>query len=167
MNNKKYTNQITGLVVMVLGIAYYIQSFSIRITRVGGDYNSRMFPQLIAIVCVFMGLLLALRNVRSIFRRNESMQNVQSGSNNKETLWARNKKVIFIFLISFAYVGLMMIFGYLVTTPIFMFAFIGILTPKAVRHRFVFNAILSLVSTLLFYLMFRYGFTMILPRGMF
>lgn len=168
MNSKKYNNLISGLVVMVLGVAYYIQSFSIRVTRVGGDYNSRMFPQLIAIVFIVMGLLLALRNVRSLFERPTVQDQPDTGAvAAKISFWALHKKVIIIFLISFTYVGLMMVFGYLIATPIFMFCFMLILTPKTLNHRFVFNIVLSLASSFLFYVMFRYGFTMILPKGIF
>ena len=166
MKLSKYKDFISGLVISIVGVVYYIQSFSIRVTRVGGNFNSRMFPQLIAVSFIVLGLLLASREFKAVFASLRG-RNTASNSDGEESdaTTGSSFKVLQIFLISFAYVLLLVVTGFLVATPIFIFVFIRILTPRTAKFNLRFSIVLAVISTAVLYLMFRYGFSMILPRG--
>jgi putative tricarboxylic transport membrane protein len=168
MKLKSWKNMYSGAVVVICGAFYYIAALSIRITKVGGAFHSRMVPQMIAVFIIALGFCLMARDIIP-WLKGKGHGTIGS-EEETDTLsipeWIKGKKEVFlIFVLSFFYVGLLQVVGFIISTPFFLYCFITILSPSGRKKRHIFNILLSIVVTIVLYFLFRYGFTMMLPRG--
>jgi len=155
---KKYNDLGSGITVTIFGILYLAFSFSIKVTKLGGSTSSRMFPQLIAVIFIFLGVMLIIRSLKHrVVGGQEGQAPAKFGK--------KYQRVLSVFVISFLYVLLMNILGFIIATPLYLYAFILVLSPKDGKKNHLRDVVIAIVATALLYFGFRYGFSMMLPRG--
>jgi len=151
-----------GLVVTLFGILYFAFSFSIHVSRLGGSTSSRLVPQIMGIIFISMGLILVGRGIKQ----------KKTGATAKESFDAKAfffkyRRIFAVFGLSFAYVLLLSLFGFIIMTPLYLYALMLVLTPQNAKKQYIFNIFMAVVVTMILYVLFRYGFKMILPRSRF
>lgn len=167
MEDKKLSNFKSGISVIILGLLYFIFSFNIRVTNIGGKFNSRLVPQLIAIILVLCGFFIAKRDWREFLESRKTKKVRQSSLKDILVKFiSNNKRVLLIFASSFVYVGVLYLTGFIVATLLYLFGFMCILTPDGKKIRYFQYAIVSVITIAVLYVSFRYGFNMILPRSL-
>ena len=163
---KTYKELISGLFFAVLGAAVYGYSFTITLTNIGGRYGSRLVPQIIGVLMVFLGIIVALRDIKPMVQRHIHKDTTPMEAGATEPTDSRTvRRILSIFIVSFMYVGLLRLLGFVVATPLYLFVMMILLTPNDVRIRYVLYAVVSMIVMLSSFLLFRYAFLMILPRG--
>ncbi len=170
---RKYKDVVAGVFFILFGAVYFLFSFSIRLTNIGGAHGSRLIPQIVAILLMAMGLLLALRDVVPMIKNRTASSagdavSVGTGGTLGQRLkaWLKPyRKVLAIFVLSFAYTAVMELLGFIIATPLYLLAMMKVLTPAKKKSRIVVNIIISAIATAALFFMFRYGFSMILPKG--
>lgn len=148
-------NKVTGLVALLVGVAYLIATFNLQESAVADPIGPRVFPFIIAAGLLIVGLMLVLK---------------------KEKLTAKNRAVIFTWatekelVLNIAYTcvagvvfGLILEpVGYLISTVLFMTAMMFITYG---RSRTFFNIAIGLTFSLTTYGLFFGLLDVSLPRG--
>lgn len=167
MSENKFNNLKSGVSVIVLGLVYLLFSFEIKITNIGGKFNSRLVPQIISIIFIICGVFIAKRDLREFLKsKNTKKQQRKSIKESFRDFINNNKKVLIIFVSSFAYVGLLYLTGFILSTLLYLYSFMCILTPEGKKIRYIQYGIVSILTITILYVTFRYGFNMILPRSL-
>jgi len=167
MSKNKFNNLKSGLAIIVLGLLYLLFSYQIKVTSIGGKFNSRLVPQIISIILIICGVFIAKRDLSAYLKNRKNREKQQNLS--KEIVLKfvnNNKRVLAIFVSSFAYVGLLYLTGFIFSTLLYLYAFMCILTPDGKQIKYFQYAIVSVLTIVILYVTFRYGFNMILPRSL-
>ncbi len=150
-------NKFTGLLAVILGAVYSIGALSLRGPSMGDPLGPKVFPLIIGIFSILLGVLLILREVRIPEERRQKIS---------FQLPAQGK-------ILFRLIGLTSVFGivygllfdslgYLISTMIFM-VFVMFLVNKS--SRWMQNIIVSLGFSIITYVGFATLLHLSLPRG--
>jgi putative tricarboxylic transport membrane protein len=167
MSKNKLNNLKSGLSVTILGLLYLLFSFEIKVTSIGGKFNSRLVPQIISIILIICGAFIAKRDLGEFIKSRKNRKKQQIFSKEIVLKFVKtNRRVLAIFVSSFVYVGLLYLTGFIFSTLLYLFAFMCILTPDGKKIRYIQYAIVSVITIAILYVTFRYGFNMILPRSL-
>jgi hypothetical protein len=170
---------VIGIVLIALGIALYIATYSIIVVQKG--VSATIVPRICAVLLAAQGLVLALGNYRALLKSKKSGKSgarplpeqisdaVQQGTIGGSLKAAVNVKTgarFFCTLIIFgAYTILLIPVGFLICTPVFLFLLMVWLSPPHERKVVPF-VIISAASTLVIYAIFVFGFRVMLPGGL-
>ena len=162
LKSKYKSNLICGLVFLAIAIAVGVYAQTIHVGTLNfGAVNSRTFPTICAVVIGLLSLCLIVQSVLGLRKAPEPT---------KEELEAEKKErkrlldVLAAIILVMLSILLLEPVGYLIVTPLFLFALIMLITPKSVRKPVKF-IVLSVVTSVLVYVVFRYGFSVQLPMG--
>lgn len=140
-----------GIIMLVIGVVYGIMVLQIPGTA-SQLFDSRFVPALVSILIILVGILQLGRGLQKPVEEKE----------NKEF---DTKTVICTFILIAAYILFYSSIGFIVTTFIFLFLEMNILTPSYVnKNQLVYLAIALIFSVGIYYL-FYYGFSIFLPGG--
>lgn len=151
-----------GLIITFFGILYLAFSFTIHVSRLGGSTSSRLVPQIVGIIFISMGLILVRRGIKQ-----KMVGDMKKEPFDVQVFFFNYRRILAVFGLSFAYVFLLSLFGFLIITPLYLYALMLVLTPKNAKRRYICDIFMALVVTMILYVLFRYGFKMILPRSRF
>lgn len=152
MSDKK-KNILTSVVFLVFGAFVYVQSLGIK-HMMANDVGSAFFPKVISVAMIAVAiirLVMALREPEAEKKNNQ-------GNDAKGGL-------ITILLI-LAYVMAFNSVGFLISTAIYLFLQMLVLTP-AEKRKLPILAIISIVAPLFIYTLFVYVINTPLPKGIF
>lgn len=153
MNSVKKKNLAISIVFLLFGAFVYYQSLGIK-TLMSNDVGSAFFPKFIAIsiiVIAVIKIILTLKD-RSVIKRQESKTDLSGG-------WL-TILLLGVYVIVFAEVG------FLISTAVYLFLQILLLTPKD-KRRYPLLAIISVATPIFIYTLFVYIIRMPLPKGIF
>lgn len=162
LKSKYRSNLICGLVFLAISIGVGVYAQTIYVGSLNfGAMNSRTFPTICAVVLAFLSLCLIIQSIRGMRKAPEpTKEELEAEKNERKRLLNVLAAVILVTLS----ILLLEPVGYLIVTPIFLFALIMLITPKCVRKPVKF-AILSIVTAVVVYIVFRYAFSVQLPMG--
>ena len=109
---------ISGVVTFVFGLVLYflIIPSGIEVGEATGGLSPRFFPNLSALIIIFLGALLFLVNLRSL--------SPSESSEEKEHLtWSNTANIILLTALSFGGIAMFKYLGYLITAPLLVGAF--------------------------------------------
>ncbi len=159
---RKYGDFVVGIFYAVLGAALIIGSRALpksKVMEIGPDF----MPTLIgAIILILAGILLVETATRF---RSQSAELDASGF--KDT--SDYKRVLGSLVAATVYVNILKPVGFIISTLIYLLVQIYILAPDQSRTKkdIVTYVIIDVVFTVVVYMLFRYGFKIVLPAGIF
>jgi Tripartite tricarboxylate transporter TctB family. len=166
---KKYSNIITGIVLMTVSVMYFLQTLSInKIAFIDPLVGSARFPQIIAVILalcagilIFQGMGELKNNRNKVAENSENADSEVAVSNKKGNL-----KIVLV-LGSFAlFAFLMDKIGFAIDSFIYLWSQMVIMShEKQTRKSVLIYGLLSIVISAAIFTLFRYGFGLILPRA--
>ena len=178
MQNKEL---LVGVIFLVVGIAYFALAFTIpSYDAYGGSsvVDSSFLPKVVGVLLILLSVLqlvFASRTSKSAPAAEAPAAPAETADENGEFKvedWdddaanrnADTKALEAIFLILIVYMALMSVLGFMISSALFLFATMMLLTPKQKRKLPVI-IILSVVVAVGVYYLFVYGLDMVLPTG--
>ena len=178
MQNKEL---LVGVIFLVVGIAYFALAFTIpSYDAYGGSsvVDSSFLPKVVGVLLILLSVLqlvFASRTSKSAPAAEAPAAPAETADENGEFKvedWdddaanrnADTKALVAIFLILMVYMALMSVLGFMISSALFLFATMMLLTPKQKRKLPVI-IILSVVVAVGVYYLFVYGLDMVLPTG--
>ena len=158
---KKYGDFIVSAVFLILGAALIIGGKSLpesTVVSVGPDF----MPVVLGAVIIALAAILL---VTSIVGYKEKLAALEGA----EPDHCDYKRVLASLVLSIAYVMLLQPVGFLITTVVYLILQITALAPDENRKSkdIIKYVVISVVFTLIVYMLFRYGFKIVLPAGIF
>jgi len=153
----KYREVISGLFMFGVGGFYFCNAFFIKKFS-KAFFNASMFPKMLGIALMLLSLVQIGIGVKKIL--------ADSGADaSTKTLGKTGMLRISLTLVAlFIYLAGLREIGFLIMTCFYVFVQILILTPRE-RLRLPLAILLSTVFPAVVYLIFVYGFQLMLPRG--
>lgn len=164
----KYNDVFSGFFLLVVSVVMYIATYSfeaLTTTVVGPAF----MPQIISVAIGVFSILIIVNGFRKV--RHEKKEEtipepVVEVHDDEMTPGEQDsyKPVIMTLLLMVVYVILMPIVGFLITTILYIFLQMMILSHKTTRKIWLF-ALVSIVSSIIIYYVFRNVFYVMLPTG--
>jgi putative tricarboxylic transport membrane protein len=161
LKNKNIQSGIFLLLVSVVMFAATLSFKQLTASQVGPAF----MPQIIAVLIGLMSIAIIIegyRKVKSGTEDDPEEEGEEAEGNAKEVSY---RPVIQSFVLMAAYVAVMPIVGFLITTIVYMFMQMMILSSKPERRWLLF-AVVSVVATSIIYYVFRNVFYIMLPSGL-
>jgi hypothetical protein len=156
---KKYGDIISATVFLAITGIYYAATFGLNTRNIGGN---ALVPRLVSLVlgiCCFHILTTAC--VRIYRKKNLDLKHPIQAS--KESPADKLKVVSTLLLIS-GYAIIFPLFGFIISTPIYLLLQIYLLIPKQ-KRRILPPLITAIIVTAFIYVIFTYVFFLVLPSG--
>lgn len=159
---KKYGDMIVGIFFAALGIALIAGAGALpksKVMEIGPDF----MPRLVGIIILVLALLLLFWTVKGLKKHVGEVE----ASGYKDT--ADYKRVLGSLVAAIVYVNVLSPIGFIISTLVYLFAQITILAPDAHRTKkdLIQYLVIDVVFTFVVYFLFRYGFKIVLPAGIF
>lgn len=158
---KKYGDIIVGVFFMLLSAGMMIMAKMLpksAIMEIGPDF----MPVCIGVVTFALAAALAFLNIKNLKSRI-----AQAEAEEMEKL--DYKRVLISFIMILVYVFLLQPVGFIVTTFMYLPAQMFVLAPKDKREKkdMIQLPVISFIFTFVVFFLFRYGFKIVLPAGIF
>ncbi|MDK2968574.1 MULTISPECIES: tripartite tricarboxylate transporter TctB family protein [Lacrimispora] len=158
---KKYGDIIVGGFFMILSAGMMIMAKMLpksAIMDIGPDF----MPMCIGIVTFALAAVLAFLNIKNLKIRTAEAETME-----KENL--DYKRMLISFILILVYVYLLHPIGFIVSTILYLPLQMYILAPddKKKKRDIIQLAIITVIFTFVVFFLFRYGFKIILPAGIF
>ena len=165
---------LVGVIFLIVGVAYFALAFTIpSYDAYGGSsvVDSSFVPKVIGALMTVLSVLQLVFSLRAGKNPPPAKPTEEDGTFKVED-WdddaanrnADTKALIAIFAILIVYMALMSVLGFLISSALFLFATMMLLTPKQKRKLPVI-VILSVIVAIGVYYLFVYGLDMVLPAG--
>ena len=170
---------LVGVIFLIVGVAYFALAFTIpSYDAYGGSsvVDSSFVPKVIGALMTVLSVLQLVFSLRAGEKNRPpaapSAKPTEEDGTFKVEDWdddaanrnADTKALIAIFAILIVYMALMSVLGFLISSALFLFATMMLLTPKQKRKLPVI-VILSVIVAIGVYYLFVYGLDMVLPAG--
>ncbi|MGL5433871.1 MAG: tripartite tricarboxylate transporter TctB family protein [Lachnospiraceae bacterium] len=158
---KKYGDIVVSTFYVILAAAIIIMARMLpvsTVTSLGPDF----MPTVIGVVTLILALVLLVRSIKEF-------KNPNAKTAEEEEEDADYKRVISSFIVVVAYVMILKPIGFIISTIVYLPIQMFILSPEEGRNgqSAVKLTLLSVIFTLVVFFLFRYGFKIILPSGIF
>jgi len=158
---RKYGDIITGVFYAVLGaVVIYLASQlpKSRVMKIGPDF----MPLVIGSIILVLALILLFSAVKN-FKANSA----KAASTGADT--ADYKRVLASLVLVVIYVNILAPVGFIVSTLAYLFLQIIVLAPNDRRDfkNIMMYAVIDVVFVFVVFFLFRYGFKIVLPAGIF
>lgn len=150
--NWKDNDTILGMIMLFFGIVYGGLTLQIPGTK-SQLFDSRFVPILLTVFMIILGGLEIGRGLQ---------KNIATEKEKKEF---DTKTVIITFVLIILYILLYSVLGFIITTFLFLFLEMNVLTPTYVRKNQLVYLLISLFFAFGIYYLFYFGFTIFLPSG--
>lgn len=157
---RKYWDLASGIAFLVLSIAVFVGAQNVKTLAVS-SIGSGFFPSVVSILLAITSIaIIAGGIVQSRKPDTPAAQKAVSAAAEKPRVWG----VVGTFGLMALYALLITKVGFLITTTVYLFIQINILSPKASRKQLMF-AIISVVASVIIYYTFVKVFNLMLPAG--
>ena len=164
-----WSNIIIGIILLITSAFYYFSTMGFPPPSKTETLGSAFFPTLLAAALAFLALLLILNNLlaRGASGKEEDGAVIQGAERLEEDVFGAGQiSYTFLFgtiILSFLYVGLLSVLGYLISTPLFLIILIRLLGYEKWAN----NVAASIGLTATLYLLFAVALGVSLPAGIF
>ncbi|MDR2614009.1 MAG: tripartite tricarboxylate transporter TctB family protein [Candidatus Accumulibacter sp.] len=148
-------NKVTGLGALVVGVAYFLATMDMKVAAVSDPIGPRVFPFMLAIGMIFVGLLLALKK-EEVTEKNRAV--IFSWPGDKAVII----KIIYTCIAGFVFGMILDPLGYLISSVLFMTAMMFITYGPS---RYLLNVSVGLIFGVSTYVVFFEVLQVSLPRG--
>ena len=157
---------ITGIIAAAFSVFYLSQTTTIKIFGgATGGVNARTVPEIWGSCLLILSILLIVRSIYGMAKAKKNPTLPEQGNFIKNLIDKR--EVVYTFALLIGYAALMKPVGFIITSIIYVFLQILILTPIKKRSRKVMGiaAVMAVTfSTVLYYVFTKY-FMVLLPPG--
>lgn len=158
---KKYGDIVVSVFFMVLSAAMMVMAKMLpksKVMEIGPDF----MPMVIGVITFILGAILLISSIRNF--KATAAEAAAAGPDDSDY-----KRVLSSFILVLAYVFLMRPVGFLLTTLVYLFLQMLVLAPNDKRSKkdIIQLLIIGVVFTLAVFFLFRYGFKIVLPAGIF
>ncbi|MBO6259177.1 MAG: tripartite tricarboxylate transporter TctB family protein [Succinivibrio sp.] len=159
---KNRSDFITGIILAVFAIWYFVQAQSIRVFSGMGKsvINSQTMPKVWAVCLLLLACVLISRPFRNSFKDAVKKGEKQSFAE----LMKKNWEVTATFIALFVYALLLTPFGFIISTAVYIFVQTLILAP-AEKRSYLGAAIIGVVAASATYYVFVFWLDVLLPVG--
>jgi len=157
----KYRDVICGVVIMIIAVILYISTFSIK-SLLGMNPGPDFMPKVASVLLFIVAAGIVLEAVGKLKDYVPEVIDDQEKAYRK----AGNRKVILSAVLIGFYVFSLETLGFVISTMIYEFCQMVILTPVDKKKNYVLFAIITVVSTLFFYIAFTKFLYLMLPQGL-
>lgn len=143
-------DMITSVAAISIGIAVYILSTPLDVSDAPFSSNPAIFPQLISIFIILLGFMLLINSLKSgawSFEFKIKISSLKLGS---------------LFLLFIVYLVGLQVLGFIISTLIFLWVMMYLLSNEKLLP-----ILYSLALTTMLYMVFGFGFKILLPIGYF
>lgn len=158
---KKFGDIIVGVFFMILSAVMIFAATTLPKSKVM-DIGPDFMPMVIGIITFALAALLTVNAVRNLKTRSAELANEKPEE-------CDYKRVILSFILVLVYVFILQPIGFIVSTLLFLPPQMLVLAPDDQRgtKQIIQILIIDVVFTLIVFFLFRYGFKIILPAGIF
>ena len=154
---KKYGDLVVGIFFMALGVVLYVAAAALpksAVMEIGPDF----MPKVIAALTFVLALVLTIQSAKGLKSKEIDPASVPKSD---------YKRVISSIILVLIYVFVMRPVGFIITTLVFLPLQMLILSPDDKRgvKNIVVLLVIDVIFTIAVYLLFRYAFMIMLPRG--
>lgn len=152
---KKYKEILTGIGFLIFSVFYIVVGLDIPI--IGNQaIDAQAYPKLLGIMLALLSLCLIVKGIRNLKNAEPDV--------NGDVDKGKVIRVILTIVCLAVYCALLRKVGFLIMSVLYVFCQILILTPKDMRNYKV-TAVISIVFPIIVYVIFLYGFKLMLPQG--
>ncbi|MDO4269260.1 MAG: tripartite tricarboxylate transporter TctB family protein, partial [Eubacteriales bacterium] len=158
---KKYGDIVVGVFFMVLSAALIVMAQLLPKSKVM-DIGPDFMPMVIGVVTFILAAILTFMNVKNFKMRAAELEGTEIPD-------CDYKRVLSSIILVLIYVFTLQPVGFLIATMIFLLLQMLVLSPDDERDgkHVVRLLIIDVVFTLVVFFLFRYGFKIVLPAGIF
>lgn len=169
---KQYKNGrndlLTGIIFCLFSGAYFYMATQINIpgSLMASLLDASSVPRLWGGMMFILGIIILIRGLVKMNGAKKAGYVPETGNmmeKLKKGIWEA-RSAIAMFVILFIYIAILQSVGFLLSTIAFLFGEFFVLTRKEERKIWVI-ALMALVFGVAIYALFKYGFSMPLPRG--
>ncbi|MCR4745695.1 MAG: tripartite tricarboxylate transporter TctB family protein [Lachnospiraceae bacterium] len=157
---KKYGDIVTGIFFSVFSIVMILMAQLLPKSKVM-DIGPDFMPTVVGVIMLILSVILLIQSIRSFNSNVESLKDYKDESD--------YKRMIMSLILCLFYVYLLQPVGFIITTFVYLILQITVLAPDENRSKkdIIKYSIISLIFTLAVFFLFRYGFVIVLPAGIF
>lgn len=152
---KKHANLFTGLILIVVGIVVSTQISSIKITKIASD--ARLMPKVVCALFFFLGSILVIQGLMNI-------RKVGIKCSKEDFDFPAMMRAAVCLIIFAAFIYFLPRAGFIVSGCVYLLLSTYQLAPKNNRNN-VAIILTSIITPILIYVLFVYGFRLLLPAG--
>lgn len=156
MSNKSLNweskDTVLGIIMLLCGLIYGILVLKIPGTK-SQLFDSRFVPSLISVLIIVVGVLQTGRGLKTPKEKTEEKE-------------FDKKTVVCTFALIALYIMLYSSVGFIITTFLFLFLEMNVLTPGYVKKNQIVYLVISLLFSVGIYYLFYFGFSIFLPGGL-
>lgn len=160
---KAKTDIIVGIFIAIFAIIFYVETYNFGKVKVINTVDATFMPRIIGALVFLFSMLLILKSCKAYFSIPKENRVIEA----KKTREKRADGYI-RFIAAFSVMLLGAIFfkklGFILTMPWVMFSLFCIIEKKE-KRRYKLYLALSMISPIVLFLAFYYGFTTLLPVG--
>ena len=158
---RKYGDIITGIFYAVLGAAVIYLSKQLpksKVMKIGPDF----MPMLIGVIILILALILLVSAIKNFKANSEKIASMPADTSDY-------KRVLASLVLVVIYVNILAPIGFILSTLGYLFLQIVVLAPNDRRtaKNILGYAVLDVVFVFAVFFLFRYGFKIVLPSGIF
>ena len=156
-------NLLTGGILLIFGIWMFVQTFLFGNVGRGGDPGPGLVPRIVSVLVILLSALLLLTTVVGVLRASRS----DKTEDETKKIAADSKSIVLTFALFVFYMFTVGPLGYVLSSIIYLFFQILVLTDKPSRRQCIIFAAIAVVVPLLVNHVFVNIFNLMLPRGIF
>ncbi len=158
---RKYGDIITGLFYTALGAAtiyFATQLPKSRVMKIGPDF----MPMVIGVLILVLALMLLFQSLKNFKANAEKAESMPPDT-------ADYKRVLASLVLVVIYVNILAPVGFILSTLCYLFLQIVVLAPNDRRNskNILMYAVIDVIFVFAVFFLFRYGFKIVLPSGLF
>lgn len=154
----------SGILLLLVSGVMFVATLSFKkmtTTQIGPAF----MPQVISILIALVSLAVIYEGYKKVKAGKEVDSSIKNDDAEGTDKGVSYKPVIVSFILMAFYVVIMPVIGFLITTAVFMFIQMMVLSSKLERRWLLF-AVVSVVSSVIIYYVFRNVFYIMLPSGL-
>ncbi|MGI6028385.1 MAG: tripartite tricarboxylate transporter TctB family protein [Candidatus Heteroscillospira sp.] len=157
----KYRDVICGVVIMICAVILFIATFSIK-SLLGMNPGPEFMPRVASILLFLVALGITLEGLQNVKHHvAEEVSEEEKGYRK-----AGNRKVLYSAILIGFYVFSLETLGFVISTLIYEFCQMIVLTPLGKKKNYLLFGIITVVSTVFFYIVFTRFLYLMLPAGL-
>lgn len=158
---KKYGDICVSVFFLALGIALIIGASMLpasAVVEIGPDF----MPRTIGIIIIILAAILLIQSIKG-FRKNAEKAETEGTDD------CDYRRVVLSLILSLIYVFVLQPVGFIVSTLVYLFCQIYVLAPDKNRTKkdMILFLVIDVIFVFIVFFLFRYGFKIVLPAGIF
>ena len=150
---------LSGAFLVILSVILLFSTESFNTSSISAYGNPATVPRIILVLLAAISVMILISGILKVRKEGDTDESAKPDMNERLPF-------ILTFILIAVYILSVSILGYIVSTTIYLFLQIFILSCFS-KKRLVLNVIIAIGTSVILFCIFRYGFDVFLPRGIF